>query len=82
MQELNVSLTLLCNHTETDKATFNDFTKRIMQIREDFCHRLTEFSLSQDAENPNVRIETICPLCEKTIPQLIYKRVPLDSGQI
>ena len=80
MKEFHVDFTLRHDGSPEDESTLKDFIRYIMQARRDFSRHLTNFDMSEYTADEDVRIETICPLCEKTIPQLIYKRVPLNSG--
>ena len=76
MKEFRVEFILRNDGSQADQALLNDFVKRVMQIKEDFNYRLTEFSMSEDAVDEDIRFETVCPLCEKAIPQLSYRKIP------
>ena len=75
MKEIRVEIILGSDGTSESEATIEDFVRRVMHIRGDFGNRIAEFSISEDTVDENVHYEIVCPLCERVIPQLSYRKI-------
>ena len=50
------------------------FVKRLMDLRDDFRDAIDEFRIAEDAA-ADMELEMQCPLCDRIIPQVRYRRI-------
>ena len=80
MKELRLEMALRTDGSQEHETLVSGVIIKFMEIRReflmsDFRGMLTEFNITMDSVDEDTYVEIVCPLCEKAIPQLTYRKI-------